>query len=140
MFIILTIITLWGLLIFRWSAINQPFPAGGLLALRAALLSPLTIGICSLWLLCIFIRLAMLIVAGRMSRVIGVDRFRRARASERKFIYWMNTLDIPLLVSGLILLTIAGFSRQMAPLVIGIILTVGLLLHAGEQWLRSYLS
>ena len=75
-----------------------------------------------------------------MSFSIGIYHSKKTRTSRRKIIYWMNTLDFPLLAGGLILLIIASISKQMAPLVIGLILTVGLLLHAGEQWLRSYLS
>jgi hypothetical protein len=140
MFMLLTIVTVWSILLFEWNAINHPFHPGDFTVLSPVILSPFTLGLSVFWLLFIFVELAFL-----SARHLPVGRLRRyggaiVYISRRRAASWMHALDFPLLAGGIGLGAYGWIAGQLAPLVMGTLLTIGLLLHAGEQWLRAYSS
>lgn len=134
MFLILTIITIWGTISFQWSAINQAFPAGDLGVLYPILLSPFAFGLYMLWALFILSRFLLAVVQRLRMKISHRQR------NQRRFISWMPILDLALLAVGIILILYGWRDGQLAHLVIGSILTLGLGLHTAEQLMHLYLS
>ena len=132
MFLILTVLTVWYYLIFGWHAFDHAFSWGNF-GWGGVILSPITLTLFLFWLIGTFLGFAL--IAGRsQARFLFYSsgiRTSSPRGNILKFV------DIPLTVGGIALAVYGGLAGRLAPLMLGIMLTFGLLFHFAEQWLRA---
>lgn len=123
MSLILTVMTLWGLVLFAWQTINQHFATNQITTVLRLL------AIDALWLLCVVIvTLVFLLVV------------RRRNALPRWSVRLMAPFDVLLFVLAIGLIVSGWSVGWFVPLLFGTILVIGLGLHLAEQWAYRYMG
>src|SRR5438045_1268140 len=122
MFLILTIFNVWYFLIFAWYTFDHPFSWGNFGAWRAVIFSPTMLTLFLLWFLGAMLGSILLVARAQSGFFFFNTRVNLSRPGGTL----LSLVDIPLLLAGLALAIYGGVAGQLAPLMLGIILTSGL--------------
>jgi hypothetical protein len=136
MFILVTTISIWVLLFFQQQTLEHTIRPRDLSWFKL-FLSPPIMAILLVYLLCLLWVLFSTTV--RQQFYLTAPRRARILNSSLRRIGWMPSLDMSLLVLSFALAIQGWLTGTTASLMIGVILTVGLLFHAGEQWFKTIL-
>jgi|SRR2546426_12567878 len=133
MFLILTVLTTWYYLIFGWRAFDHPFKWDDLGAWGHVVTSPISLTLFLFWVIGTVVGLFVMMVRSQ-SQYFFYNSGRRLRSTHGNLLKFVDSL---VLLASIALAVYGGVAGHLAPLILGTMLTIGLLLHLAEQLFRE---